>query len=142
MAVGHCGKQSTNPFETSDSEVSYVNPFDDDDDALEVSSAHFASSASVPKEVNRGSYSCEEDGEDLIPVKVERTSDKVRHPLMEDDEALSDLSNLIGQLKNMSLLINSEISKQTEGLAHLVYDVEELNARVKGANVRGHQLRR
>uniref|UniRef100_A0A7I3ZKC1 Uncharacterized protein n=1 Tax=Physcomitrium patens TaxID=3218 RepID=A0A7I3ZKC1_PHYPA len=97
MAVGHCGKQSTNPFETSDSEVSYVNPFDDDDDALEVSSAHFASSASVPKEVNRGSYSCEEDGEDLIPVKVERTSDKVRHPLM---EVFTTYSRFLGTCHN------------------------------------------
>lgn len=77
-----------------------------------------------------------------IPSHCSENSSADLFLVAQDDEALSDLSNLIGQLKNMSLLINSEISKQTEGLAHLVYDVEELNARVKGANVRGHQLRR
>ncbi|CAM6033013.1 unnamed protein product [Sphagnum compactum] len=62
-------------------------------------------------------------------------------PLKQED-ALMDLSNVIGQLKDMSLQMHSEISRQNEGITYLDADVRELNYRVKGANDRGRQLLR
>lgn len=72
-----------NLFEIFDSEVLYVNFFDDDDDVFEVSFVYFVFLVLVLKEVNCGSYFCEEDGEDFILVKVERIFDKVWYLLME-----------------------------------------------------------
>jgi synaptosomal-associated protein 25 len=62
-------------------------------------------------------------------------------PLKQED-ALMDLSNVIGQLKDMSLQMHSEISRQNEDITYLDVDVHELNYRVKGANDRGRQLLR
>jgi synaptosomal-associated protein 25 len=59
---------------------------------------------------------------------------------LKQEDALMDLSNVIGQLKDMSLQMHSEISRQNEGITYLDADVRELNYRVKGANDRGRQL--
>lgn len=56
------------------------------------------------------------------------------------DDALSDLSNLLGELKDMALDMGSEIGRQNKALDHLQDDVDELNFRVKGANQRGRRL--
>ncbi|XP_031490954.1 SNAP25 homologous protein SNAP33 [Nymphaea colorata] len=56
------------------------------------------------------------------------------------DDALSDLSNLLGDLKVMAVDMGSEIERQNKALDHLHDDVEELNYRVKGANERGRRL--
>lgn len=56
------------------------------------------------------------------------------------DDALSDLSNLLGELKNMAVDMGSEIERQNKALDHLDDDVEELNFRVRGANIRGRRL--
>eukprot|EP00249_Psilotum_nudum_P022997 c28719_g1_i1 orf=515-1990(+) len=56
------------------------------------------------------------------------------------DDALSDLSNVLVQLKGMSMDMGSEISRQNEALDHLQDDVVELDIRIKGANVRGRRL--
>ncbi|KAL5987321.1 Helical region found in SNARE [Asimina triloba] len=56
------------------------------------------------------------------------------------DDALSDLSNLLGELKEMAVDMGSEIGRQNKALDHVHDDVEELNFRVKGANQRGRQL--
>ncbi|XP_031492543.1 SNAP25 homologous protein SNAP33-like [Nymphaea colorata] len=56
------------------------------------------------------------------------------------DDALSDLSNLLGELKVMAIDMGSEIERQHKALDHFHSDVEELNYRVKGANVRSRRL--
>ncbi|KAJ7542900.1 hypothetical protein O6H91_09G016900 [Diphasiastrum complanatum] len=60
--------------------------------------------------------------------------------IAKQDDALSDLSNLVVQLKEMSLDIGREIERQGEGIDNLHDDVEELNFRLKGANERGRKL--
>ncbi|KAG9439787.1 hypothetical protein H6P81_019952 [Aristolochia fimbriata] len=67
----------------------------------------------------------------LEKVEVEKTK---------QDDALSDLSNVLDQLKDMAVDMGSEIERQNKALDHLHDDVEELNSRVKGANQRGRHL--
>ncbi|MCD9641837.1 Synaptosomal-associated protein 47 [Datura stramonium] len=56
------------------------------------------------------------------------------------DDALSDLSNILGDLKGMAVDMGSELDKQNKALDDLDKDVEELNSRVKGANRRARQI--
>ncbi|KAL5987658.1 Helical region found in SNARE [Asimina triloba] len=56
------------------------------------------------------------------------------------DDALSDLSDVLGQLKNMAVDMGTEIERQNKALDHLNDDVDELNSRVKGANQRTRRL--
>lgn len=66
----------------------------------------------------------------------------IQEGILREEDALTDLSNVLGQLKDMSLQMHSEISRQNEGITYLDADVHELNYRVKGANDRGRQLLR
>ncbi|OAY31104.1 SNAP25 homologous protein SNAP33 [Manihot esculenta] len=65
---------------------------------------------------------------------------KVEVEKAKQDDALSDLSNLLGELKDMAVDMGTEIEKQTKALDHFQDDVDELNFRVKGANQRGRRL--
>ncbi|XP_058193644.1 putative SNAP25 homologous protein SNAP30 [Rhododendron vialii] len=56
------------------------------------------------------------------------------------DDALSDLSDILGDLKGMAVGMGTELNKQNKALDHLHDDVEELNSRVKGANQRARRL--
>lgn len=56
------------------------------------------------------------------------------------DDGLSDLSDLLGELKSMAVDMGSEIEKQNKGLDHLQDDVDELNFRVQQSNQRGRRL--
>ncbi|GFP88729.1 putative snap25 homologous protein snap30 [Phtheirospermum japonicum] len=56
------------------------------------------------------------------------------------DDALSDLSDILGDLKGMAVGMGSELDKQNKALDHLQDDVDELNSRVKGANQRARRL--
>ncbi|KAL3654289.1 putative SNAP25 protein snap30 [Castilleja foliolosa] len=56
------------------------------------------------------------------------------------DDGLSDLSDILGDLKGMALGMGSELNKQNKALDHLQDDVDELNSRVKGANQRARKL--
>ncbi|KAJ4868502.1 SNAP25 homologous protein SNAP33 [Raphanus sativus] len=58
------------------------------------------------------------------------------------DDGLSDLSDILGELKNMAVDMGSEIEKQNKGLDHLQDDVDELNFRVQQSNQRGRHLLR
>ncbi|MCO5587732.1 hypothetical protein L7F22_041684 [Adiantum nelumboides] len=64
-------------------------------------------------------------------LKVERTK---------QDDALSDLSNVLDQLKEMSMDMGNEISRQNVSLDNFQNDVVILDGRVKDANVRGRHL--
>ncbi|TKY69599.1 putative SNAP25-likeous protein SNAP30 [Spatholobus suberectus] len=56
------------------------------------------------------------------------------------DDALSDLSDILGDLKGMAVDMGSELERQNKALDHLSDDVDELNSRVKGANQRARKL--
>lgn len=67
----------------------------------------------------------------LQKVEVEKTK---------QDDGLSDLSNILGDLKSMAVDMGSELERQNKALDHLGDDVDELNFRVKGANQRARRL--
>ncbi|KAJ6293626.1 hypothetical protein OIU85_010131 [Salix viminalis] len=65
---------------------------------------------------------------------------KVELEKSKQDDGLSDLSNILGELKNMAVDMGTEIDRHTYALDHLQDDVDELNYRVRGANQRGRRL--
>ncbi|KAL3637890.1 SNAP25 protein snap33 [Castilleja foliolosa] len=65
---------------------------------------------------------------------------KVEIEKVKQDDALSDLSNLLGELKGMAIDMGSEIDRQNKSLDHVQVDVDELNFRLKGANQRTRRL--
>ncbi|KAI3467266.1 hypothetical protein Pfo_023929 [Paulownia fortunei] len=67
----------------------------------------------------------------LQSIEVEKTK---------QDDALSDLGNILGELKGMAVDMGSELNRQNKALDYLQDDVEELNSRVKGANQRARRL--
>ncbi|XP_010423160.1 PREDICTED: SNAP25 homologous protein SNAP33-like [Camelina sativa] len=67
---------------------------------------------------------------------------KIEMETAKQDEGLSDLSDLLGELKNMAVDMGTEIERQNHGLDHLQEDVEELNYRVKQSNQRARRLLR
>ncbi|KAF9624118.1 hypothetical protein IFM89_008056 [Coptis chinensis] len=68
------------------------------------------------------------------------TLQRVEVEKAKQDDALNDLSNILGELKVMAMDMGSEIGRQNKALDHFDGDVEELNVRVKGANQRGRRL--
>ncbi|CAN8312178.1 unnamed protein product [Cochlearia groenlandica] len=65
---------------------------------------------------------------------------KVEQEKTKQDDGLSDLSDILGDLKGMAVDMGSELDKQNKALDHLDGDIEELNSRVKGANQRARHL--
>ncbi|PKA59770.1 SNAP25 likeous protein SNAP33 [Apostasia shenzhenica] len=78
------------------------------------------------------------------PRKVHAKSsfglERVELEKAKQEDALSDLGNLLGQLKAMAVDMGSEIERQNRALVHMQDDVDELNYRVKGANRRARCL--
>ncbi|MCD7458242.1 SNAP25 protein snap33 [Datura stramonium] len=74
------------------------------------------------------------------PPEPTNALQKVEVEHAKQDDALSDLSNLLGELKNMAVDMGSEIERQNKSLDHFQDDVDELNFRIKGANRRGRRL--
>jgi len=58
------------------------------------------------------------------------------------DDALSDISDLLGELKGMAIDMGSEIDRQTDAIVGFEKDTEKLNDRMNGANRRTHHLLR
>ncbi|KAL7139372.1 hypothetical protein ABFS83_09G046000 [Erythranthe nasuta] len=85
--------------------------------------------SSAPKD--KRSHAPHEPANVLQKVEVEK---------VKQDDALVDLSNILGELKNMAIDMGSEIERQNKALDHVHDDVEEINARVKGANQRTRRL--
>ncbi|KAJ9554237.1 hypothetical protein OSB04_018282 [Centaurea solstitialis] len=65
---------------------------------------------------------------------------KVELEKQKQDEALDDLSDVLGDLKGMASEMGSELDRQNKALDNLGEDVDELNSRVKGANARTRKL--
>ncbi|GFY88503.1 soluble N-ethylmaleimide-sensitive factor adaptor protein 30 [Actinidia rufa] len=74
------------------------------------------------------------------PSEPTNALQKVEVEKAKQDDALSDLSNILGDLKGMAVDMGTELNKQNKALDHLHDDVEELNSRVKGANQRARRL--
>ncbi|PSR96620.1 SNAP25ous protein [Actinidia chinensis var. chinensis] len=71
------------------------------------------------------------------PPEPTNALQKVEVEIGKQDDALSDLSNILGELKDMAVDAGTEIDRQTEALVHVQEDVEVLNTRVLDANRRG-----
>lgn len=82
----------------------------------------------------------ERSGSRTPPPEPTNALQKVEVEHAKQDDALSDLSNLLGELKDMAIDMGSEIERQNKSLDHFEDDVDELNFRVKGANRRGRRL--
>ncbi|GFZ07709.1 soluble N-ethylmaleimide-sensitive factor adaptor protein 33 [Actinidia rufa] len=74
------------------------------------------------------------------PPEPTNALQKVEVEIGKQDDALSDLSNILGELKDMAVDMGTEIDRQTEALGHVQEDVEVLNTRVLDANRRGRRL--
>lgn len=74
------------------------------------------------------------------PPEPTNALQKVEVEKVKQDDALSDLSDLLGELKVMAQDMGSEIERQNKSLDHLDDDVLILNGRVKDANLRGRRL--
>ncbi|XP_038891847.1 putative SNAP25 homologous protein SNAP30 [Benincasa hispida] len=74
------------------------------------------------------------------PSEQSGAMQKVEAEKEKQDDALSDLSNILGDLKSMAVDMGSELDRQNKALDHLSDDVDELNSRVKGANQRARKL--
>ncbi|XP_022726502.1 putative SNAP25 homologous protein SNAP30 [Durio zibethinus] len=79
-------------------------------------------------------------GSKIPPPEPTDAIQKVELEKTKQDDALSDLSNILGDLKGMAVDMGSELERQNKALDHLHDDVDELNSRVKGANQRSRQL--
>ncbi|KAF7024955.1 hypothetical protein CFC21_037213 [Triticum aestivum] len=66
--------------------------------------------------------------------------DKVQLEKKKQDDALDDLSGVLGQLQGMAVDMGSELDRQNKALDDMHGDVEELNSRVKQANQRARKI--
>ncbi|CAA2955946.1 SNAP25 homologous SNAP33-like [Olea europaea subsp. europaea] len=74
------------------------------------------------------------------PPEPTNALQKVEVEKVKQDDALSDLSDILGELKVMAIDMGSEIEWQNKALDPIQDDVEELVFRVNGANQRGRRL--
>ncbi|KAJ7978482.1 SNAP25-likeous protein SNAP33-like [Quillaja saponaria] len=74
------------------------------------------------------------------PPEPTNALQKVEVEKVKQDDAMSDLSNLLGELKGMAVDMGSEIERHNKALDHVYDDVDAVNDRVKGANQRGRRL--
>jgi synaptosomal-associated protein 25 len=68
------------------------------------------------------------------PTEPENALQKVEVEKTKQDDGLSDLSDLLDELKGMARDMGSEIERQNKALDPIQDDVEEINSRVKGAS--------
>ncbi|KAH7550726.1 hypothetical protein ACOSP7_023734 [Xanthoceras sorbifolium] len=74
------------------------------------------------------------------PPEPTNAFQKVEVEKTKQDDSLSELSNILGELKNMAVDMGSELDSQNKSLDHLQDDVDVLNFRVRDANQRGRRL--
>lgn len=74
------------------------------------------------------------------PSEASDAMQKVEYEKGKQDDGLSDLSDILGELKEMAVDMGSEIERQNKALNPLQDDIEEINFRVKGANQRTRRL--
>ncbi|BAT99113.1 hypothetical protein LR48_Vigan09g178100 [Vigna angularis] len=74
------------------------------------------------------------------PNESSTTYEKLDYEKAKQDDGLSDLSDILGDLKGMAINMGTELDRQNKALDNLGDDVDELNNRVKGANQRARKL--
>ncbi|CAA3026532.1 SNAP25 homologous SNAP30 [Olea europaea subsp. europaea] len=74
------------------------------------------------------------------PLNPTNALQKVEVEKENQDDAFSELSNILGELKGMATDMGSELDRQNKDLSYLQDDVDELGSRVKGANQRARRL--
>lgn len=74
------------------------------------------------------------------PPEPTNALQKVEFEKGKQDDALSNISDILGELKEMAIDMGSEIERQNTALGYMHNDVDELGSRVKGANQRGRRL--
>ncbi|KAL7132732.1 hypothetical protein ABFS83_12G093600 [Erythranthe nasuta] len=79
-------------------------------------------------------------GSKTPPPEPTNALQKVEMEKAKQDDALSDLGDILGELKGMAVGMGSELDRQNKALDDLQEDVDELNSRVKGANQRARKL--
>ncbi|EXC54352.1 Putative SNAP25-like protein [Morus notabilis] len=79
-------------------------------------------------------------GTRTTPPETAGALQKVEVEKAKQDDALSDLSNILGDLKSVAVDMGNELNRQNKALDHLSDDVDELNSRVKGTNQRARHL--
>ncbi|CAL0307192.1 unnamed protein product [Lupinus luteus] len=75
-----------------------------------------------------------------LPQEPTNALEKVEVEKGKQDDALSGLSDILGELKEMAIDMGSEIERHNKALSHADNDMDELISRVKGANQRGRRL--
>ncbi|KAB2633575.1 SNAP25 ous protein SNAP33-like [Pyrus ussuriensis x Pyrus communis] len=75
-----------------------------------------------------------------LPDGPTSTLQKVEVEKSKQDDGLSDLSDLLGELKGMAIDMGSEIERQSRSIDHLYDDADVLNSRIGDANLRGRRL--
>ncbi|KAL2340717.1 hypothetical protein Fmac_008657 [Flemingia macrophylla] len=86
---------------------------------------------SAPKGQSKSRTTLPEPTNALEQVEVEKRK---------QDDALSDISDILGELKDMAIDMGSEIDKGNKALDGFENDMEKLTIRVNGANLRGRRL--
>ncbi|GAA0156197.1 hypothetical protein Leryth_001574 [Lithospermum erythrorhizon] len=102
--------------------------------------AHIIKPASKEQRENLGVAPAHKSRSRVPPLEPTNAMQKIELEKAKQDDALSDLSNLLGELKFMATDMGSELDRQNKSLEHVSEDVDELNTRVKGANRRAHHL--
>ncbi|WJX32099.1 Putative SNAP25 homologous protein SNAP33 [Trifolium repens] len=109
------------------------------DDPVRVSANHLEQREklglnSAPKGQSKPRKTLSEPTNAFERVEVEKSK---------QDDALSDISDLLGELKGMAIDMGSEIERQTKAIDGFEKDTEKLNIRMNGANQRTlHLLRK
>ncbi|KAG7023218.1 putative SNAP25-likeous protein SNAP30, partial [Cucurbita argyrosperma subsp. argyrosperma] len=67
---------------------------------------------------------------------------KVEVEKVKQEDALSDLSNILGELKGMAVDMGTELDRQNKALDNLFDDADEITVRVDNANRRARHLLR
>lgn len=76
----------------------------------------------------------------IHPSGTGNTNACVEIEKVKQDDCLSDLSNILDQLKDMAIDMGQEIGRQNKAVDHLSDDVSELGHRIKEANARSRRL--
>ncbi|XP_014495131.1 SNAP25 homologous protein SNAP33 [Vigna radiata var. radiata] len=74
------------------------------------------------------------------PSEPTNALEKVEVEKRKQDDALSDISDLLGELKDMAIDMGSELEKHKDALGGFENDMDKLVVRVNGANQRGRRL--
>ncbi|KAK6925076.1 hypothetical protein RJ641_009402 [Dillenia turbinata] len=76
----------------------------------------------------------------VAAVEPTNACEKIEVEKEKQDDALSNVSNILDELKIMAVDMGSEIGRQNKAIEHLHDDIKELDFRVEGANRRGRKL--